>query len=86
MVIPLAMADLSWSSEQELSSVVNKDPNPDFEKRILALGEEIFRQSAGHQMGLFEKGFWSGKMMEWSMQYPEFKTELFRFVDVLPTS
>jgi RHH-type proline utilization regulon transcriptional repressor/proline dehydrogenase/delta 1-pyrroline-5-carboxylate dehydrogenase len=36
-------------------------------------------------MGLFDKGYLSGKMMEWSMQYPAFKIEMFRFVDVLPS-
>lgn len=36
-------------------------------------------------MSLFDKGFWSGKMMEWSMNIPAFKVEMFRFVDVLPS-
>jgi len=36
-------------------------------------------------MSLFDKGYWSGKMMEWSMNIPAFKVEMFRFVDVLPS-
>ena len=36
-------------------------------------------------MNLFDRKFWSGKIMDWSMQNPVFKTEMFRFVDVLPS-
>lgn len=35
-------------------------------------------------MNLFDRKFWSGKIMDWSMTNPAFKTEMFRFVDVLP--
>ena len=55
------------------------------EARVQSVGREIFAKSASNQMGLFDKGYWSGKMMEWSMQYPAFKVEMFRFVDVLPS-
>lgn len=58
---------------------------PPFEKRIQEIGLEIFERSQESQMGLFDKGYWSGKMMEWSMENPAFKVEMFRFVDVLPS-
>ncbi|MCC6137842.1 MAG: proline dehydrogenase family protein, partial [Bdellovibrionaceae bacterium] len=34
---------------------------------------------------IFNKDWWYGKIMDWSMQNPAFKTQMFRFVDVLPT-
>ncbi len=33
---------------------------------------------------LFDKGQWQGRMMDWAMRDARFKTQLFRFVDVLP--
>jgi RHH-type proline utilization regulon transcriptional repressor/proline dehydrogenase/delta 1-pyrroline-5-carboxylate dehydrogenase len=33
---------------------------------------------------MFNKDWWYGRIMDWSMQNEEFKTQLFRFVDVLP--
>lgn len=58
--------------------------NQTLEPRILEIGKEIFELGNKHQMGLFDKKFWSGKLMEWSMQNRDFKIEMFRFVDVLP--
>lgn len=53
--------------------------------RTQELGREIFERSSQTGMNLFDKGYWSGKMMEWSMNIPAFKVEMFRFVDVLPS-
>ncbi len=58
---------------------------PDLDARIQEIGREIFKRSSETSMSLFDKGYWSGKMMEWSMNIPAFKVEMFRFVDVLPS-
>jgi RHH-type proline utilization regulon transcriptional repressor/proline dehydrogenase/delta 1-pyrroline-5-carboxylate dehydrogenase len=55
------------------------------ENRTRELGTELFSRSSQSSMNLFNKGFWSGKMMDWSMQNHDFKVQMFRFVDVLPT-
>ncbi len=50
-------------------------------------GLEIFRdmESASSSGGsLFNKDWWYGRIMEWSMRNEHFKTQMFRFVDVLP--
>jgi len=57
----------------------------DFESRVVELGKKVFDLSTQFESSFFDKGYWSGKMMEWSMNYPEFKIEMFRFVDVLPS-
>ncbi|MBP7844328.1 MAG: proline dehydrogenase family protein [Proteobacteria bacterium] len=55
------------------------------EERITSIGEEIFALSRKGEGGIFDKNFWTGKMMDWSMKNPSFKVELFRFIDVLPS-
>src|SRR5690349_18443773 len=41
--------------------------------------------SRGQVPGIFNRGYWQGRMLEWAMGDPSFKIDLFRFVDVLPT-
>jgi RHH-type proline utilization regulon transcriptional repressor/proline dehydrogenase/delta 1-pyrroline-5-carboxylate dehydrogenase len=52
---------------------------------IKAKGETIFNlmeNSSG--ASVFNKDWWYGRIMEWSMKNEHFKTQMFRFVDVLP--
>lgn len=55
------------------------------DSRVIEIGKEIFTRSSDHEMNMFDSKFWSGMIMEWSMKDPAFKTEMFRFVDVLPS-
>jgi RHH-type proline utilization regulon transcriptional repressor/proline dehydrogenase/delta 1-pyrroline-5-carboxylate dehydrogenase len=57
----------------------------DLQTRIEAKGREIFQSLGDNGQSIFNKDWWYGKIMEWSMQNPAFKTQMFRFVDVLPT-
>ena len=52
------------------------------EARIEALGRQIFTGMEKQSPSVFNKDFWSGKMMEWSMKDEAFKIQMFRFVDV----
>lgn len=66
------------------SDFANK--NPDLQNQILSRGEEILRRIEGQSKGsIFSKDFWYGSVMEWSMKNDKFKTNMFRFVDVLPS-
>lgn len=48
-------------------------------------GEEILkRMEAQSRVSLFSKDYWYGSIMDWSMKNEQFKTQMFRFVDVLP--
>src|SRR5947209_3427915 len=51
------------------------------ETRTLALGKEIFDASRSR---FFEKSFWLTKLMNLATTDTTVKTQLFRFVDVLP--
>ncbi len=39
----------------------------------------------GRTLSFFDKGRWHGRLMDWAMRDSRFKTQLFRFVDVLPS-
>ena len=54
---------------------------------IEQLGRQIFQliDEDSSSRSLFAKKDFSGRLMEWSMRDPLFKTQIFRFIDVLPT-
>jgi RHH-type proline utilization regulon transcriptional repressor/proline dehydrogenase/delta 1-pyrroline-5-carboxylate dehydrogenase len=52
---------------------------------IMQLGAELWDRIRGEVPGVFDKGYWQGKILEWAMRDPSFKVDMFRFVDVLPT-
>jgi RHH-type proline utilization regulon transcriptional repressor/proline dehydrogenase/delta 1-pyrroline-5-carboxylate dehydrogenase len=62
------------------------EQNPDLEGSIRQWGEKIFAlMDKAEPPSLFSsKGFY-GTLMDWSMRDERFKTQLFRFVDVLPS-
>ncbi|MEK7357024.1 MAG: L-glutamate gamma-semialdehyde dehydrogenase, partial [Bdellovibrionota bacterium] len=51
---------------------------------IKAKGELIFNMMESEGQSIFNRDFWNGRIMEWSMKNDQFKTQMFRFVDVLP--
>lgn len=51
---------------------------------IKAKGETIFNMMEAEGQSIFNKDWWYGRIMEWSMKNEHFKTQMFRFVDVLP--
>lgn len=55
------------------------------EPKIVAFGRDIFSAIGQEQPTTFNKAYWSGRIMEWSMTRPDFKVNMFRLVDVLPT-
>ncbi len=56
----------------------------DFNDEVKAKGREIFEKMEGSGKSIFNKDWWYGRIMEWSMKNETFKTQMFRFVDVLP--
>jgi len=61
-------------------------PDPQIESAVRAKGDELFKlMDQQPPPALFSKKGAYARLMEWSMKDPVFKTQLFRFVDVLPT-
>ena len=58
----------------------------DTQNKIISKGEEILKKMESQsKVSLFSKDFWYGSIMDWSMKNEKFKTNMFRFVDVLPS-
>jgi RHH-type transcriptional regulator, proline utilization regulon repressor / proline dehydrogenase / delta 1-pyrroline-5-carboxylate dehydrogenase len=55
------------------------------QEQIVNFGKKIFQGIGQAQPSAFNKNFWSGRIMEWSMLHPKFKLNMFRLVDVLPS-
>ncbi|MCC6277376.1 MAG: L-glutamate gamma-semialdehyde dehydrogenase [Oligoflexia bacterium] len=55
----------------------NNDP-------ILQRGQEILNLLGEDSGSIFNKDWWYGQIMDWSMKNETFKIQMFRFVDVLP--
>ncbi|MFH1027224.1 MAG: proline dehydrogenase family protein, partial [Pseudomonadota bacterium] len=58
--------------------------SPELNTLIIARGRELFSTIAGEKPSLFNSATWTGRVMEWCLKNEEFKTSLFRFVDVFP--
>ena len=52
--------------------------------KIMVRGKEFFASISGEAPSVFNKSWWTGKVMDWAMHHEEFKVQLFRFMDVLP--
>jgi RHH-type proline utilization regulon transcriptional repressor/proline dehydrogenase/delta 1-pyrroline-5-carboxylate dehydrogenase len=61
-------------------------PDPALEAAVQAEGQKLFAlmDGVGSPPAISKRGIY-GRLMEWSMKDPAFKTQLFRFVDVLPS-
>jgi len=56
------------------------------QEKISTVGQDILRRmESASKASIFSKDFWYGNIMEWSMKNEQFKTQMFRFVDVLPS-
>src|ERR1017187_874924 len=61
-------------------------PDPAIEAAVRTIGGDLFHLMEAHPApGIFSKKGAYARIMEWSMKDPAFKTQLFRFVDVLPS-
>jgi RHH-type proline utilization regulon transcriptional repressor/proline dehydrogenase/delta 1-pyrroline-5-carboxylate dehydrogenase len=56
----------------------------DLETATRQMGEKIFNSLDEDSGSIFNKDWWYGRIMDWSMKNEHFKVQMFRFVDVLP--
>ncbi len=64
----------------------NKVASSPLQQLIIEKGTEILKKTESQSKpSLFSRDFWYGSIMEWSMKNEKFKTNMFRFVDVLPS-
>jgi RHH-type transcriptional regulator, proline utilization regulon repressor / proline dehydrogenase / delta 1-pyrroline-5-carboxylate dehydrogenase len=56
----------------------------DLNERIIARGRALFAAISGEKPSLFSSSTWTGRVIDWCLRNEEFRTGLFRFVDVFP--
>lgn len=54
------------------------------EHEVERVARRIAELSGGERSRVYRMSFWSERMLDWAMARPEFKTQLFRFVDAFP--
>ncbi len=75
---------MTSSGSKTPNSAFSSTRNSNFQQRVKTKGEEIFASLENEGGSIFNKDWWYGRIMEWSMKNDNFKTQMFRFVDVLP--
>ena len=58
--------------------------SPEFDREVKRQGDSLFKLIDSDNTSLFNKDWWYGRIMDWSMKNEQFKVQMFRFVDVLP--
>jgi len=59
--------------------------SPTQNQSIITIGKMLFGSIQAQNSFVFNKRHWMGKLMAWAISDPNFKTNLFRFVDVFPS-
>jgi RHH-type proline utilization regulon transcriptional repressor/proline dehydrogenase/delta 1-pyrroline-5-carboxylate dehydrogenase len=54
------------------------------EGAVSDIARQLAELGSGERSKVFRMSWWSERMLDWAMARPEFKTQLFRFVDVFP--
>ncbi len=59
--------------------------NQKLENLIFQKGSELLTKSQSHNSAFLKKNWWYKKMLSWAMRDKKLKTQLLRFIDVLPS-
>lgn len=78
----IAMRQTDFSHTEFQPNFLTRDSA--FQASTEARGESIFKGQDAEGPSLFSRDYWYGQIMDWSMRNEAFKTQMFRFVDVLP--
>ncbi len=78
---PNVKANMKTDAKTEMNSNMSN-----WNDEIIARGEMILKKMEEQKgASIFSKDYWYGAIMDWSMKNDTFKTNMFRFVDVLPS-
>ena len=58
---------------RELEQTIIPPSDPAFEARVLELGTKYLEHARSGKASILSKGFWSDKLMDWSMTDEDFK-------------
>jgi RHH-type proline utilization regulon transcriptional repressor/proline dehydrogenase/delta 1-pyrroline-5-carboxylate dehydrogenase len=68
-----------------IREIAMSDDSSSLQPLVYRIGEQLARLSAGRTPTLFEGRWWSHQALNLAMQDSQFKAQLFRFIDVLPS-
>ena len=83
---------MAWlGTKKEKSSVAQPPaapvvaaPSANVERRTAEIGRGLLKSAREYRSGIFSARFWNDQLMNWAMKDPNFKVQLFRFIDVFP--
>ena len=75
----------STATQEPISANSNSVFDAATEQRILEIGTRLLDHARSRKQSWFSTAFWSDKLMDWAMEDEEFKIEMLRFVETLPT-
>src|SRR5687767_2204976 len=55
-----------------------------FESDVSSLARRIAAAGANERTRVYHMTWWTEHLLDWAMEHPDFRTQLFRFVDVFP--
>jgi RHH-type proline utilization regulon transcriptional repressor/proline dehydrogenase/delta 1-pyrroline-5-carboxylate dehydrogenase len=78
------MANLAGSSVADRpSETAPGAPATDIERRTREIGRKLFDR-IGRGQGPWRRGWWDDRFMSWTLEDPQVRVQLFRFIDALP--
>jgi RHH-type transcriptional regulator, proline utilization regulon repressor / proline dehydrogenase / delta 1-pyrroline-5-carboxylate dehydrogenase len=72
------------SETQQSTATPSAAGSSDIERRAMEIGRELLHSARDFSTGVFSAKFWNDQLMNWAMKDPDFKLQLFRFIDVFP--
>lgn len=58
--------------------------SPPFEAQVAATARQLAELGEGESTSVYRMSWWSERALDWAMDHPAFRAQLFRFVDVFP--
>src|SRR5919109_5499177 len=75
---------LTSSGKSWVRGYPHEGMSPPSEREVQALARQIAEAGGEEKTRLFRGSWWSEQLLDWAMARGDFKTQLFRFVDVFP--
>lgn len=76
---------MPMTASQQHERCTTKEVDSTLDREIRRFGAEMFAALTEEQPSALTRSLWMSRMMNWSMRNQEFKLNLFRLVDVLPS-
>ncbi len=76
--------DAAALTSGDIAPLLAEVPPPD-EEDVIAIAHQVSALGARSRAGIYHLSWWSDRVLHWAMSHEDFKTQLFRLVDTLPS-